>query len=123
MREKTVTLDEYFSGFEMSRSIFNILLAAINSVGATRMDVTKSQIAFRRAKAFAWAWVPDRYLHGRHAPLVLTLAFPERDESLRWKQVVEPAPGRFLHHLELYLESDIDDEVRAWLRRAWELAG
>jgi hypothetical protein len=86
------------------------------------MRVTKSQVAFRRNKAFAWAWTPDRYLHGKHAPLVLTLGFPYRDGSPRWKEIVEPKPGRFTHHLELYSTTDIDDEVRTKLRAAWDAA-
>lgn len=36
--------------------------------------MTKSQVAFYRRKAFAWAWMPGKYLRGRGAPLVLTLA-------------------------------------------------
>ena len=84
--------------------------------------MTKSQIAFRRVRAFVWARVPDRYLRGGHAPLVLTMSFAERRGSQRWKQIVEPAPGRFTHHLELYTASDVDDEVRSWLREAREAA-
>jgi len=28
-----------------------------------------------------------------------------------------------MHHRELYTATDLDGEVRAWLREAWELAG
>ena len=42
-----------------------------------------AQVAFRRRKAFAWAWVPDRYLRGAHAPLVLTMSFAKREKSQR----------------------------------------
>ena len=38
----------------------------------------------------------------------------------RWKQIVEPAPGRFMHHLEPYAREELDGEVAAWLREAWE---
>jgi hypothetical protein len=117
-----VTPDEYFSGWDESRHLFDTLRAAIESLGASEMRVTNSQVAFRRRRTFAWVWVPDRYLHGRHAPLVLTLSFAQRDDSERWKQIVEPAPGRFTHHLELNAASEIDDEVRSWLQEAWEAA-
>ncbi len=40
-----------------------------------------------------------------------------------WTQVVEPAPGRFTHHLELRSPADIDEEVRSWLEEAWTEAG
>ena len=118
-----MTLDEFFEGYAESRRVFDVLQVAIEFVGPSEIRVTKSQVAFWRRKAFAWAWVPNRYLHGTHAPLVLSLSLPQRDESPRWKQVVEPSPGRFMHHLELYSESGIDDEVRDWLRVAWEAAG
>jgi hypothetical protein len=121
MTEKT-DLDAFFQGYEDSRRIFETLHAAIQAIGPAEMRVTKSQIAFRRRRAFAWAWVPDRYLRGKHAPLVLTLSFSRRSDSARWKQIVEPAPGRFTHHLELHADAAIDDEVRCWLQAAWEAA-
>jgi hypothetical protein len=40
--------------------------------------------------------------------------------SPRWKEIVEPAPGRFTHHLELHSTADVDDEVQSWLQEAWE---
>lgn len=117
-----MTLDEFFSGFKESRPIFDVLVLSVDALGPFNISVTKSQIAFKRAKAFAWAWVPGKYLHGKHAPLVLSMAFAKPDESPRWKQIVQVAPGRFIHHLELFPEPDIDDEVRGWLRRAREIA-
>ena len=84
--------------------------------------MTKSQIAFRRRKAFAWVWIPGKYLRGRTAPLVLTFVFRSRNASPRWKEIVEPAAGRFTHHLELYRTEDIDEEVLGWLREAWDAA-
>ncbi len=117
-----MTLDEFFTGHENARPIFEALRSTIEDLGPVEMRVTKSQVAFYRRMAFAWAWMPDRYLHGNHAPLVLTLSFRYRDSSPRWKEIVEPKPGRFTHHLELYSAPDIDDEVRGWLRAAWEAA-
>lgn len=113
-----MTLDEFFAGHGDSRPIFEALHSAIESLGPVEIRITKSQVAFCRKKAFAGAWVPDRYLHGKHAPLVLTLGFRYRDPSPRWKEIVEPSPGRFTHHLELYSTTDIDEEVRSWLRAA-----
>jgi hypothetical protein len=118
-----MTLDEYFSGREASRRLFDMLRTAIEALGPTELRVTKSQVSFRRHKVFAWAWIPGKYLRGRTAPLVLTLSLSGRDPSPRWKEIVEPAAGRFIHHLELYSVEDIDDEVRAWLRIAWNAAG
>jgi hypothetical protein len=117
-----MTLDEFFSGREASRRIFNALNQAIGDLGPAEVRVTKSQVAFRRRKTFAWAWVPDMYLRGELAPLVLTLSLRHRDASERWKEVVEPVKGRFTHHLELRSAEEIDAEVRAWLAEAWSQA-
>jgi hypothetical protein len=117
-----MTLDEYFADQDPSRQLFELLRGAIESLGAVELRVTKSQVAFHRHKAFAWAWIPGKYLHGRGAPLVLSLSFRQRDPSPRWKEIVEPAPGRFTHHLELWSANDLDDEVRAWLQAAWDQA-
>ncbi|NIV37421.1 MAG: hypothetical protein GWN58_50785, partial [Anaerolineae bacterium] len=46
-----MTLDEFFSGFEESRRLFDSLRAEIEALGPVEVCVTKSQIAFRRDKA------------------------------------------------------------------------
>lgn len=111
--------DAFFAGQELSRQLFDVVHQAIEAIGTVELRVTKSQIAFRRRKVFAWVWRPGQYLRGQTAPLVLTFSFPYRDASPRWKEIVEPTPGRFTHHLELYAVRDLDDEVRSWLRQAW----
>lgn len=117
-----MTPDEFFVGAEDSRLIFERLRSAVDACGVAEIRVTKSQVAFYRGQAFAWAWMPGAYLRGKCAPLVLTISLRRRDSSLRWKEIIEPRPGRFTHHLELHSPSDIDDEVRSWLQEAWALA-
>lgn len=116
-------VDVFFAGEDAPRRLFEALRQAVESVGAVELRVSKSQIAFQRRRAFAWVWMPGTYLRGQAAPLVLTLSLRQRDRSPRWKEIVEPYPGRFTHHLELYSVDDIDDEVRGWLREAWTAAG
>lgn len=114
-----MTLDDFFAGQEEAKLIFKGLRGAIEAIDQANIRVTKSQIASRRRRAFAWAWMPGMYLRGKHAPLVLTIALRRRDSSPRWKEIVEPRPGRFTHHLELHSTAEIDDEVRSWLQEAW----
>ena len=116
------SLDEFFGDHKESRRLFDVLHRRIEAIGFSEINVTKSQIAFRRKKAFAWAWMPGKYLHGKTAPLVLSLSFQERDASPRWKEIVEPARGRFMHHLEINSVDDIDAEVDGWLQSAWNQA-
>jgi len=114
-----VTLDNFFAGQQEAKLIFESLRSALDDIGKTEFRVTKSQVAFCQRRAFAWAWMPGTYLRGRHAPLVLTISLRRRHPSTRWKEIVEPRPGRFTHHLELHSTTDIDDEVRTWLQEAW----
>jgi hypothetical protein len=110
----------FFRGRRVARRLFTAVNAAVTAAGPSTMRVTRSQISFRRNRGFAWAWTPDRWLRPGHvASLVLSIALPRRVRSKRWKEVVEPRPRQFMHHLERYDVEDIDQEVRGWLREAW----
>jgi hypothetical protein len=56
-------------------------------------------------------------------PAVLSIALPAPLDSARVKQVVHPAPRVWMHYIELQGPGGVDDEVRDWLRRAYEAAG
>lgn len=114
-----MSLEEFFAGFELSRPLFDVIDAAVVEPGGVERRVTRNQVAYRRRTGFAWVWVPGRYLVGRSAPLVLSLALGRRDPSPRCKESVEPTPGRFMHHLELHSLDNIDEAVRGWLQEAW----
>lgn len=118
-----MTLEEYFEGRDESHRLFDAVRSAVAAFGPVDIRATKSQVAFRRRTSFAFVWIPGMYLDKSDVPLVLTVGLRRRDASPRWKQIVEPASGRFTHHLELRSESEVDDEVHRWLREAWEQAG
>lgn len=111
-----------FDGDEQARDLYVVVFDAVTGLGEVGVRVGKSQVAFRRRRSFAAVWSPGRYLRGKTAPLVLTIYLPIRDPSSRWKQIVEPTEGRFTHHLELWQQADVDDEVIRWLRQAWRAA-
>jgi hypothetical protein len=115
-------LADHLATHPRSARLLDALRRALGDIGPTEEVVSRSQVAFRRRRVVVRAWVPDQYLGGDHAPLVLTFELPERDASERWKQVLEPAPGRFTHHLELWEPADLDAEVETWLRRAYDSA-
>lgn len=117
-------LTAFFRRRSDARRLFSAVRAAVGDAGPSTIRVTKSQIVFQRRRGFAWAWMPDRWLRGADlAPLVLSFALPRRARSRRIKEVVEPRPGRFMHHFEVRDVTDVDDEVRRWLRDAWKDAG
>jgi hypothetical protein len=122
-RAPAISLDEFFADREPeSRELFELVRAAVESIGPAEMRATKSQVVFGRRIGFAWVWIPGQYLRGEMPPLVLAIGLLRRDDSPRWKQVVEPYRGHFLHHLELFSAGQIDGEVVGWLREAWEQA-
>lgn len=82
---------------------------------------TASQVAFRHRRGFAYVWNPRRYLK-TNVPAVLSIALPRRLESGRFKEIVNPSPGIWMHHLELGTVSEVDDEVAGWLAEAFAAA-
>lgn len=115
--------DEFFGDDAQARVLYRRVKAAVEAIGPADIRISESQIAFRRAHPFAAVWPPRRYLKGPTAPLVLSVYLRRRDASETWKEVVEPRPGRFTHHRELWSEDDIGVELSAVLAEAWRGAG
>ena len=117
-----MTLDEFFGKNVQARRLFDALSEEIGLLGKFTIRVAKSQVAFRRRKNVAVAWMPGKYLKASTAPLVLTLSFDAEDPSTRWKQVTKVSERRFTHHLELHKVGELDAQVREWLKAAWAAA-
>ncbi|WP_307844779.1 DUF5655 domain-containing protein [Actinotalea solisilvae] len=101
------------------------VLAAVRSALAPLPDVeehvTRTQVAFRRSRGFAYLWRPGRVVRS-DVPVVLTLALGRRDASTRWKEVAHPSARHWMHHLEVRDASALDAEVLAWLAEAADRA-
>jgi hypothetical protein len=113
---------DLFAGEPIALALHQAVEAAILSIGPAQIRVSKSQVGFYRKHPFASTWRPGQYLKRKAAPLVLSIYLGRRDRSTRWKEVVEPTPGRFTHHLELHKVADVDEFVRARLIEAWKHA-
>lgn len=120
MTEKS--LEDYFGSETLGLEAFRRVHAAVLE---THPDVTvrvsKSQVALRRRRGFAYLWMPGQYLSRPTAPVVLSIAVDKRLESTRFKEVVHPGP--WMHHLEIHDADEIDDEVMGWLHSAANDAG
>jgi hypothetical protein len=57
-----MTLGDFCAGQDESLRIFEALRSEVDALGPSEIHVTKSQVAFRRRRAFAWAWIPGAYL-------------------------------------------------------------
>lgn len=91
-------------------------------IGPLEVRTTKSQVAFRRRRGFAYLWRPGLYLKSE-VPAVLSLALPAEIPSPRFKQIAHPSSGIWMHHLELTDSSQLDGEVEEWMRLAYAHAG
>ncbi|WP_204163838.1 DUF5655 domain-containing protein [Nocardioides solisilvae] len=114
--------EDLFAGHPEGLTLCRLVQEAVADLGD---DVTtaasRSQVAFRRRRGFAYVWRPGQYV-ANDAPAVLSLALPHELRSRRFKEVVHPSPRVWMHHLELRRPQDVDDEVRAWLAAAYAAA-
>jgi hypothetical protein len=111
--------EQFFEGSPAGLSLFRAVADAISTIGTVDMRVTRSQIAFRRRKGFAFVWRPDRYVTSE-VPAVLSIGCAKEISSPRLKETVQVAPNVWMHHLELRHPDQLDAEVRGWLATAYE---
>lgn len=115
--------EAFFAGVPLGLEVHRRVLAILASLGEPRVAVSRSQVAYRRRRSLAWTWLPGRWLRRPGAEVVLSIALPRLDPSPRWKEVANPSPRAWMHHLEVRSAADLDDEVAAWLAEAWDAAG
>ena len=109
----------FFEGSPTGLELYEAVADAVSTLGPAEVQVTKSQIAFRRRKGFAFVWRPDRYLK-TDVPAVLSFSSPQELRSRRFKEVAHPAPKVWMHHIELRDRCQVDAEVLGWLKIAYE---
>ena len=115
--------EHFFDGSDLGRLAFRRVHALVTACGPCELRVAKTQVGWARRRGFAYLWRPGRWLRHPSAEVVLTIDLPRRDSSARFKEVVEPRPKLFVHHLELHDVADIDEEVERWLQEAFAAAG
>ncbi|MFI6869742.1 DUF5655 domain-containing protein [Nocardia sp. NPDC050406] len=122
MADVAKSVEEFFDGSDEAIAIAEAVCTAIDDLGSADMRITKSQVGFRRKRAFAQLWKPGQYVKSE-VPVVLTLELPHELKSKRFKEVAHPADGHWTHHLELSDPGAVDDQVRSWLSEAYDAAG
>ena len=108
--------------FPVSFALLQEVEHAVSELGDVEVETSKSQIAFRRRRQFAYVWRPGQYV-ASDVPLVLSVALPYKLASERFKEVAHPSERVWMHHLELRAAQDVDEEVRGWLAAAYANAG
>ena len=84
----------------------------------------KTQITLKNRRVFgAVSVLKARRSKDRPEPyLTITLGLNRRAVSPRIDQASEPYPGRWTHHLVVGSVEEIDDELMAWVREAYDFA-
>lgn len=117
----TWTLEQLFAKRPAALSLFHVIYHFVGSLCPVTMEVLKTQVSFGAKTKFAWVWLPQIWIRKQpEDSIVLTFALRRRIADVRVKQVAEPRPGRFMHHVVIRWEADLDGEVRGWLREAYD---
>lgn len=102
---------------------YGVVRAMLEAFGPIEVRTTRSQVAFRRRRGFAYLWLPIPWARRPEVLLVLSIALGREVLSPRWKQVAHPTPSIWMHHLEVRAIPDLDAQVVEWLREAYAQAG
>lgn len=116
------TPESFFDGSPDGLRVFRAIAQAVDEIAEAQLRISKSQIAFRRQRGFAYVWRPAQYIDS-DIPAVLSIALGEQLHSPRFKEVVHPSAKVWMHHLELREPAQVDNEVKDWLRQAYDSAG
>jgi hypothetical protein len=118
-----VTPDEFLGDRMLARAVYERVHVMVRTFGDVEVGTSKSQIAFRRRRGFAFLWLPGMYLAKPQAQVVLSIALDRKLTSPRFKEISHPARHVWQHHLEIHDIADVNDEVEGWLRAAYGAAG
>lgn len=112
----------FFDGHPFGLAVYDAVHGILTALGPFEVHTTKSQVAFRRRVAFAWLWMPGRWLTHPDAEVVLSFALARADTSGRLKQVVQTSTSLWIHHLEILDLDELDTEMQTWLAEAYDRA-
>ena len=111
-----------FSESPLGIAVFERIVAMLDGVEGVTVRSSKSQVAFRRRRGFAYLWRPGQYLRHTDVEVVLSIALDRLEPSVRFKQVAHPAPSVWMHHIEIRDLGVLDEEMAGWLLEAADRA-
>ena len=117
-------LQVYFSDHPEELALYAGVFPALEAAfPEARVKVQKSQISFYGKHLFAMVSIPVRRKKGwpEHC-LLLSFGLGRRESHPRVAVAVEPYPGRWTHHVVLAHPEELDEQLLAWLREAWDFS-
>ena len=113
-------VERFFTGQEKHISLFNAVERMITSIGPVTIEVKKSVISIGTKTKFTWIWMPQPWSSTRPEDcLALTFVVDRYIEDDRIVEALEPYPGRWIHHVIIKIEADLNKDVSKWLREAY----
>ncbi|MGL4651598.1 MAG: DUF5655 domain-containing protein [Caldilineaceae bacterium] len=98
------------------RAIYDEVMRVLNEWGSAQGEAKKSSVHLMRTTALAG-------FHPRARYALLEFKATTLLEDPRIIKVDQPSRSRFYHTVRLDSPSDVDGQVVAWLRGAWEMSG
>ena len=97
------------------RATYDAVLHAARALGPVREEAKKTSIHLVRSSAFAGVAT-------RSTSLILTLKAATNVTSSRIRRAEQASANRWHLEIPLATPADVDAELRAWLKQAYELA-
>ena len=110
-------LSDFLSGkTEYTLGLFRFFIAQLTELGEINLRPTKSMIAIESETSFAYiTQLGKNFIH-----VVIPFDRPYEDNLCFTKIGQVPGINQYNHHLRIYFEEDINDEVKSFLRMAME---
>jgi len=109
------SVDEHFTGKDELRALYDRLVTLAERFGPVEQDPKKTSIHLNRKTAFAGVAV-------RKECLVLTIKSDRPIDSPRVFKSEQTSAKRFHHEVKLTAATDLDAELKGWLKAAYELS-
>jgi len=110
-------LSDFLNGkTEYTLGLFRFFVAQLSELGVIKLRPTKSMIAIESQKSFAYiTQLGKNFIH-----VVIPFNQPF-EENLCFTKIAQiPGTNQFNHHLRIYFEADVNDEVKGFLKMAME---
>lgn len=110
------TVEQHFSGrADHVRRIYQQIVGAASALGPFEQDPKKTSIHLNRRVAFAG-------VQTRKDALILTLKSDREIKHRRVGKTEHTSKHRWFFEVRLTSPEEVDDQIRQWLRAAYELA-
>jgi hypothetical protein len=110
-----LTLNGFFGDRRAQRQLYEALLELVRRFGPVTVNVNRSRISFQARVRFATVARVTR------SGLVCTFWLKREVVSPRITRVELYPPSNYVHQFKLTDARELDDELAAWLREAYEV--